>query len=199
MLPTATALLAQRPLLPPLSLALGVTKLWAQFVSRPLVLYSLAFAFQLNTLRKMSQTTRQSMLPGVLICLLFFFLASYVQQPHSQCPTPLSRLDLLHALVKGKLSIDEYSDNTPDKAEYKGHHYSDKAPGTVCLALPPFLVGAAALKGLKIPLDSDRGWLISSWIPCIGSITVTKDLCNTRFFESQSRTGPKRALTCSCS
>jgi hypothetical protein len=48
----------------------------------------------------------------------------------------VSRLDLLHALVvQGTVSIDAYHENTPDKAAYDGHYYSDKAPGTGALAL----------------------------------------------------------------
>src|SRR5881227_3754139 len=48
-----------------------------------------------------------------------------------------SRFDLLRAIVeRHTLQIDAYADNTQDKAHFRGHYYSDKAPGLVFLALP---------------------------------------------------------------
>lgn len=45
-----------------------------------------------------------------------------------------SRLDLVHAIVDGHtLRIDRFHWNTWDKAVYRGHFYSDKAPGTAVL------------------------------------------------------------------
>lgn len=45
-----------------------------------------------------------------------------------------SRLDLVHAIVDHHtLRIDAYHWNTWDKAVYRGHYYSDKAPGTAVL------------------------------------------------------------------
>lgn len=45
-----------------------------------------------------------------------------------------SRIDLVHALVdEHTVRIDTYHFNTWDKAFYKGHFYSDKAPGTAFL------------------------------------------------------------------
>jgi hypothetical protein len=105
----------------------------------------------------------------IAIALLFFFAAIFVHQKPEQCPTPLSRLDLLHALFQhGTLRIDAY-DNTPDKAFWQGHTYSDKAPGATVLALPPFALAVARLRVAGIDLDSSRGWLISSWVACAGS------------------------------
>ncbi len=106
------------------------------------------------------------------LVLLFLFAAGYVHQTPKNCPTPLSRLDLLHALfVHGTLRIDAY-DNTPDKATWEGHSYSDKAPGTTVLALPPFVAGALALQAAGVGLDTPEGWLVSSWVACFGSLTL---------------------------
>lgn len=45
-----------------------------------------------------------------------------------------SRIDLVHALVDGHtVRIDRYHFNTWDKAKFKGHYYSDKAPGTAVM------------------------------------------------------------------
>src|SRR5690349_9935813 len=56
-----------------------------------------------------------------------------------------SRLDLVHAVVDDhSLQIDRYHWNTWDKAVYKGHYYSDKAPGTAFLGVVVYGVYAAA-------------------------------------------------------
>jgi MFS family permease len=103
--------------------------------------------------------------------LLFLFASGYMHQPVANCPTPRSRLDLLHALAAGRLNVDAYR-NTSDLAEFQGHFYSDKAPGTVVLALPAFAASTLALRVLGKALDSDSGWLVSSWIACVGSIGI---------------------------
>jgi len=105
------------------------------------------------------------------IFALFLFASTYAHQPVSNCPTPLSRLDLLHALAAGRVSIDAYR-NTTDVAEFGGHYYSDKAPATVTLALPIFAASALVLGLSGVGLDSDSGWLVSSWVACAGSIAI---------------------------
>jgi hypothetical protein len=48
-----------------------------------------------------------------------------------------SKMDLTMAMVdQGTFVIDDYYQNTGDYALYKGHHYSDKAPGNSFLAVP---------------------------------------------------------------
>ena len=90
-----------------------------------------------------------------LFALLFFCL-TYAHQKKFDAPTPVSRLDLLHALVvQGTISIDDYHENTPDKAVFDGRYYSDKAPGTVALALLPFALAVAVLGVAGIDLGSD--------------------------------------------
>jgi MFS family permease len=136
---------------------------------------------------------RKSLCAG--IGLLFFVASSYVHQPPPHCPTPLSRLDLLHALVQGKVNIDSFHENTPDKAYYDGHFYSDKAPGTVALAFPPFALAAGLLKLFGISLDSDKGWLLSSWIACVLSIGIITALGACSLFSwLDDKVGPRPAL-----
>src|SRR3984885_7477802 len=48
-----------------------------------------------------------------------------------------SRFDLVRAIVEQhRLSIDTYHQNTNDKALWKGHFYSDKAPGLALTSVP---------------------------------------------------------------
>jgi hypothetical protein len=61
-----------------------------------------------------------------------------------------SRLDLVHAIVDDhSLSIDRYDANTWDKALYRHHYYSDKAPGTAMLGVPVY---AAFVAAHRVPL-----------------------------------------------
>ncbi len=56
-----------------------------------------------------------------------------------------SKMDLTMAIVdQGSLTIDDYYHNTGDYALYKGHHYSDKAPGSSFLAIPFYAAFKAA-------------------------------------------------------
>jgi hypothetical protein len=135
--------------------------------------------------------------PSVALGLALLVLASgaYMHQPPSKCPTALSRLDLLHAMAKGRINIDAYHENTPDKAACGGHFYSDKAPGTVVLAAPAFFAGAGLLKLCGVTLDSDRGWLYSSWIASVGSIGIISALGAAALFAwLVPRAGPRPAL-----
>jgi len=98
---------------------------------------------------------------------------SYVHQREFNSNTPVSRLDLLHSLIAHKTAcIDAYHENTSNKAVFEGHFYSDKAPGVVVLAFPAFVLAAGILHLCDISLDSELGWLISSWICCALSIGV---------------------------
>lgn len=107
-----------------------------------------------------------------------------------------ARIDLLHAIVvHHTFAIDAYADNTGDKAVFNGHTYSDKAPGIVFLALPAFLVAAAILRIVGIPLDSGQGWQISSWIATVGSVGVLAALGGVALFALLSGfIGYRRAL-----
>ena len=120
------------------------------------------------------------------ICALFFLASAYTHQLPSKCPTALSRLDLLHALAARRLSVDDYHNST-DTASFGGHHYSDKAPGTVVLALPAFAATALALRMSGVGLGSDRGWLVSSWVACVCSIGIITALGTCLLFAWLSR------------
>jgi hypothetical protein len=74
-----------------------------------------------------------------------------------------SRFDLLRAIVeRHTLQIDAYHENTQDKAYFRGHYYSDKAPGLVFLAVPFALAARPALRILGVDPESQRGeWALS--------------------------------------
>jgi len=56
-----------------------------------------------------------------------------------------SRMDLIYAIVdKGTVRIDDYHQNTGDKAYFEGHYYTDKSIGPSLLGIPFYL----AFKGL---------------------------------------------------
>lgn len=75
-----------------------------------------------------------------------------------------SRLDLVHAIVDyHSLNIDHVHWNTWDKAVYRGHYYSDKAPGTALLGAvvyAGFVAARAApvLGGGIRKLESSSAW-----------------------------------------
>jgi 4-amino-4-deoxy-L-arabinose transferase-like glycosyltransferase len=80
-----------------------------------------------------------------------------------------SRFDLLRAIVEQHtLRIDTYHENTQDKAHFRGHYYSDKAPGLVFLAVPFALAARPGLRVARIDPASARGefwlsYLVTAW------------------------------------
>jgi hypothetical protein len=76
-----------------------------------------------------------------------------------------SRFDLLRAIVEQHtLRIDDYHENTQDKAHFQGHYYSDKAPGLVFLAVPFAIVARPALRVAGVDPRSARGELAMSYL-----------------------------------
>jgi len=79
----------------------------------------------------------------LILCYGFFRQVAVWNEP--------SRYDLAVALVDNHTTrIDAYQANTGDKAFYRSHYYSDKAPGSSLLVVPVYLVmrGAASLQGI---------------------------------------------------
>ena len=80
-----------------------------------------------------------------------------------------SRFDLLRAIVEQHtLTIDAYHENTQDKAHFRGHYYSDKAPGQVFLAVPFAMAARPGLRMVGIDPHSPRGefwlsYLVTAW------------------------------------
>jgi hypothetical protein len=61
---------------------------------------------------------------------------SYATMIQSFSWNQTSHYDLIRALDQDKTTIDQYQENTGDKAFYKGHWYSARAPGVALFALP---------------------------------------------------------------
>jgi hypothetical protein len=142
----------------------------------------------------MPEQVRKSSTLGLLVLLCFCLV--YAHQRVFEAPTALSRLDLLHALsVRRTLCIDAYEQNTPDKAVFNGKHYSDKAPGTVALALGPFALATGVVNAARIGLESGPGWLFTSWAACAASIgLITACGGGALFAWLSARVPPRSAL-----
>ena len=61
---------------------------------------------------------------------------SYATMIQSFSWNQTSHYDLIRSLDQDKTTIDQYQTNTGDKAEYKGHWYSARAPGLALYSLP---------------------------------------------------------------
>ncbi len=84
-----------------------------------------------------------------------------------------SRFDLLRAIVeRHTLQIDAYHDNTQDLAHFRGHYYSDKAPGLVFLAVPFAITAQPALRMLGFDPESPRGEFALSYLVSAGAVAL---------------------------
>jgi hypothetical protein len=94
-----------------------------------------------------------------------------------------SRFDLLRAIVeRHTLRIDAYHENTRDKAHFRGHYYSDKAPGLVFLAVPFAIAARPALRSLGVDPESPRGEVALSFLASAGSVALPTALAAVCLF-----------------
>jgi hypothetical protein len=94
-----------------------------------------------------------------------------------------SRFDLLRAIVeRHSLQIDAYHENTQDTAHFKGHYYSDKAPGLVFLAVPFALIARPALRMVGIDPESARGEVVLSYLVSAGAVALPTALAGVCLF-----------------
>jgi hypothetical protein len=121
---------------------------------------------------------------GTSYALLFvalFVPFSYFN--HSDGWNQGARLAELHAIVlKGTLRIDDYLDYTGDRALIDGHYYSEKAPGVVVAALPPFAAIVGVQKLLGIDPDARPATRVSEWITTAASVGVLTSLGGVAFY-----------------
>src|SRR6202140_5763758 len=94
-----------------------------------------------------------------------------------------SRFDVLRAIVeRHTLQIDAYHENTQDKAHFRGHYYSDKAPGLVFLAVPFALAARPALRMLGVDPESPGGEIGLSYAVCGGAVALPTALAGVCLF-----------------
>lgn len=94
-----------------------------------------------------------------------------------------SRFDLLRAILdRHTLRIDAYHENTQDKAHFRGHYYSDKAPGLVFAAVPVACGARAALRAIGIAPQSARGLFALSYLVSAGTVALPTALAAVCLF-----------------
>jgi hypothetical protein len=88
------------------------------------------------------------------------FVVVYALPVHvAPCGTQASHYALVRSLADGTARIDEYEGTTCDKALFRGHYYSVKAPGLAATSLPTYLM----LEHAGLVPDDPRWaiWLLS--------------------------------------
>jgi hypothetical protein len=106
---------------------------------------------------------------GLVAVLLVGLAYATVMQSFSWNQT--SHYDLIRSLNQDKTTIDQYQENTGDKAYYKGHWYSARAPGLALFSLPFYdalnLVGAESWTDRHVAPPNHPGdemiYLIGLW------------------------------------
>jgi len=105
-----------------------------------------------------------------------------------------SRFDLLRAIVeRHTLQIDAYHTNTRDKAHFRGHYYSDKAPGLVFLAVPFALVARAGMQVAGVDPESARAEYALSYIATACAVALPTALAGICLFFLALRFGANEA------
>jgi hypothetical protein len=108
---------------------------------------------------------------AVLIGFITFFSFAYFYEGGGWNQN--SRFDLLRAIVeKHTLRIDDFHENTGDKAHFQGHYYSDKAPGAVFLAVPFAVVARAAMRTAGVDPESARGEYAMSYLVSLFAVAL---------------------------
>lgn len=123
---------------------------------------------QQSTSERPSRRFRFTKRTAALLSMLLVGLAySTLIQSFSWNQT--SHYDLIRALDHGRTTIDSYQENTGDKAFYKGHWYSARAPGLALYSLPFYdglkAVGAEhwAQKSQAQRNDDEMIYLVNLW------------------------------------
>ncbi len=88
----------------------------------------------------MNSTRKKFRRPLLLFLLVFLCYSYFFHFIGRESWNVSSRLNLTYALAEyGTFRIDPYHHNTGDKVFFRGHYYSDKAPGLSLLAVPGYL------------------------------------------------------------
>ena len=132
-------------------------------------------------MRALSQQSSSRRNTAILLGLVIFFSFIYFYEGGGWNQN--SRFDLLRAIVeRHTLRIDAYHENTQDKAHFRGHYYSDKAPGLVFLAVPFALIARPALRIVGVDPESPRGEVALSYIASAGAVALPTALAGVCLF-----------------
>ena len=101
-----------------------------------------------------------------------------------------SRFDLIRAIIEqGTLRIDAYHQNTRDKAFFRGHYYSDKAPGLALLAVPIVAAARPVLRAAGVDPGSPRGLVGLSYLATVFTLALPAALATACLFLVALRLG----------
>jgi len=101
-----------------------------------------------------------------------------------------SRFDLLRAIVEQHtLTIDAYHENTQDKAHFRGHYYSDKAPGLVFLTVPLAVATRSVMGIAGVEVNSARGEYALSYVITAAAVGLPTALAAVCLFFLAQRFG----------
>jgi hypothetical protein len=116
----------------------------------------------------------------LLGCVIFFSFAYFYEGGGWN---QNSRFDLLRAILdRHTLRIDAYQENTDDKAHFRGHYYSDKAPGLVFAAVPVAYGARSILRAIGINPQSARGEFALSYFVTAGAVALPTALAAVCLF-----------------
>lgn len=137
-----------------------------------------------NRYRQRSADVRRACLIAALVfvsCAYFYGGGGWNQD---------SRFDLVRAIVEQRtLSIDRYHVNTGDKAFFRGHYYSDKAPGTALLAVPFVALGRVILQWAGWDPESPSSVLALSYVANVCVIAAPSAIAASILFLLALRLG----------
>src|SRR5215470_20302527 len=84
-----------------------------------------------------------------------------------------SRFDLVRSITeRHTLQIDAYHENTQDKAHFRGHYYSDKAPGLALFAVPFAEAAQKSMRLVGLNPESPRGEYVLSYIVTVVAVAL---------------------------
>ena len=126
----------------------------------------------------MSMTARQQRTAAVLGVTLFL---SYAYFYGAGGWNQNSRFAMIRAVLeRGTLQIDAYQLHTGDRAFWRGHYYTDKAPGASLLALAPVQAARLVSRAAGVDPASFPGIAWTSYVAAVvtsGVFTVIAALC----------------------
>ena len=101
-----------------------------------------------------------------------------------------TRFDLVRAIVEqGTVRIDEFQQNTGDKAVSNGHYYADKAPGASWAAVPPVALARVLIRARGHSVTSDTALMWLSYIATLAASAAPAAIAGVCVFALARRWG----------